>query len=135
MLKSEFESLAGIKVDGNTFWNIIDPMYMATNLNKNDFINILNLEALKSKDREPKLIKMRVRNRAGEAQTPNGAYYYIRWVKRVNVNIKTGRVIVAQITGEQADMLANEGNDLDLSTSYDLDYTQCEDINNYPIEL
>ena len=51
MLKHEFEELAKIEVSYDDYKNIIEPMYMATNLSKQDFINTLNLKrfALKSK--------------------------------------------------------------------------------------
>lgn len=51
MLKHEFEEMAKIEVSYDDYKNIIEPMYMATNLSKEDFINTLNLKrfALKSK--------------------------------------------------------------------------------------
>lgn len=51
MLKEEFEKIANIEVSLETYKNIIEPMYMATNLDKQTFVSILNLKAfaLKSK--------------------------------------------------------------------------------------
>lgn len=42
MLKAEFEALAGYKVSNADYKEIIEPMYMATTLNKAEFIACLN---------------------------------------------------------------------------------------------
>ena len=46
MMKHEFEALAGYEVTTETYDNIIEPMYMATNLTKREFIKTLNRKAL-----------------------------------------------------------------------------------------
>lgn len=64
MLKNEFEDLAKIEVSYEDYKNIIEPMYMATNLSKQDFINTLNLKrfALKSKKQLINELKMLVKD-------------------------------------------------------------------------
>ena len=42
MMKFEFEEIAGYKVTDEDYNNIIEPMYMATNLSKQDFVKTLN---------------------------------------------------------------------------------------------
>ena len=42
MMQNEFEKLAGYKVSTETYNNIIEPMYMASNLSKEEFIKTLN---------------------------------------------------------------------------------------------
>lgn len=44
-MHAEFERLAGYKVDLETYNCVIEPMYMATNLTKEDFIKCLNRKA------------------------------------------------------------------------------------------
>lgn len=40
MMKIEFEALAGYEVSVSDYDNIIEPMYMATNLNKAEFVKL-----------------------------------------------------------------------------------------------
>lgn len=40
MMKSEFEKLAGYEVSNSDYIEIIEPMYMATNLSKEEFIGV-----------------------------------------------------------------------------------------------
>ena len=51
MMKTEFEKIAGYEVSFDDYYNIIEPMYMATNLNKQEFVKTLNKArfALKTK--------------------------------------------------------------------------------------
>ena len=51
MMKIEFEALAGYEVSVSDYDNIIEPMYMATELNKAEFVKVNCKErfALKSR--------------------------------------------------------------------------------------
>lgn len=42
MMHSEFEALAGYEVSFEDYTNIIEPMYMATNLNKEEFVKCID---------------------------------------------------------------------------------------------
>lgn len=42
MMHKEFEQIAGYEVSYEDYTNIIEPMYMATNLNKQEFVKCLN---------------------------------------------------------------------------------------------
>jgi len=42
MMKHEFEEIAGYEVSFEDYNNIIEPMYMATNLSKQDFVQTIN---------------------------------------------------------------------------------------------
>lgn len=42
MMKHEFEALAGYEVSNEDYNNIIEPMYMATNLSKSDFVKCID---------------------------------------------------------------------------------------------
>ncbi|EOS40591.1 hypothetical protein C808_00646 [Lachnospiraceae bacterium M18-1] len=54
MMKHEFEALAGYEVSVSDYDNIIEPMYMATELSKEDFVKVICKErfafALKSRE-------------------------------------------------------------------------------------
>lgn len=61
MMKQEFEALAGYEVSTEDYNNIIEPMYMATNLGKADFVKCIDkkrfaLKPLKSIVKEMKKI-------------------------------------------------------------------------------
>ena len=45
MLQEEFEELAGYHVNTDVYHNIIEPMYMAVERSKKDFVKMLNPEA------------------------------------------------------------------------------------------
>lgn len=45
MMKHEFETLAGYEVTDEAYTNIIEPMYMATNLDKRAFVKLLDKKA------------------------------------------------------------------------------------------
>lgn len=45
MMWKEFEEIAGYEVEYETYTNVIEPMYMATNMSKYEFVNCLNKKA------------------------------------------------------------------------------------------
>lgn len=75
MMKEEFEKLAGYEVSYNDYVNIIEPMYMATDLNKVEFVKTINKKqfALKTRKQllnEIKKIALEYENNCGTT----GAY-------------------------------------------------------------
>lgn len=136
MMKQEFERLAKIEVTDETYSKVIEPMYLATNLSKQDFIKVLNLKALAApKVKEKNIKKMLVRDRSGYMKTPNGCYYHIEYVELVDVDIRTGKFIVKPLEDEDFQELVNEGKDLNLGYDYDFDYLNCIDTKKKPITL
>ena len=137
MMHKEFEQIAGIEVTYEDYTNIIEPMYMALNLSKQEFVKTLNLKFFT--DRMPKpeknIKRMLVRNRVGESKTPNGCYYYIEFVELVEVVIRTGKYVIKPLEEEDFQKLREEGRDLGYGYDYDMDYTQCVDTKKKPIEL
>ena len=137
MMWKEFEELAGYAVSFETYNNVIEPMYMATELSKQDFVKIINRKAVELKtERKPIYKKMKVRDMMGCDMTPNGCYYHIEWVDLVDVDIKTGKFVVRPLTDEEFRKLQKDGVMLDASSSYDFDYTRCIDkASKKPVEL
>jgi hypothetical protein len=137
MMKHEFERIAGYKVTVEDYENIIEPMYMATNLSKEDFAKTLNKKFFTDRlPKTPKNIKrMRVRNRMGSPTTPNGCYTYIEWVELIDVDIRTGKCIVKALEDEDLRKIAEQGNSLDTAYGFDMDYTRCVDTKKKPIAL
>ena len=136
MMHHEFEQIAGYEVSYEDYTNIIEPMYLATNLSKQDFVKTLNRKAFEKKAEPVEIIMyMRVRNRLGEMMTPNGCWYYVEPVNLVGADIKTGKIIVAPLTEKQISELRRRGCPIDTSASYDFDYTDCITANRKPVEL
>ena len=137
MMHKEFELIAGIEVTYEDYTKIIEPMYMAANLSKQEFVKTLNLKFFKNRMPKPEknIKKMLVRNKMGERKTPNGCYYYIEFVELVDVVISTGKYVIKPLEEEDFRNLRNQGRDLDYGYDYDMDYTQCVDTKKKPIEL
>jgi hypothetical protein len=136
MMKHEFEALAGYEVSTETYDNIIEPMYMATNLSKAEFVKTLNRKSFEQKkERKPLPMRMLVRDRGGYRMTPNGCWYHIQYVDLIDVDIKTGKYMVAPLSDEELAKIYKSGHSLDVSGYYDFDYTDCIDTKRKPIEL
>lgn len=91
MMKHEFEALAGYEVSREDYDNIIEPMYLATNLTKQEFVQTLNKKRFAIVKKE-KVKPVFVSN--GD-RTPNGCYVIGRWMMQIgkpDVNIKTGTI-------------------------------------------
>lgn len=90
MMKHEFETLAGYEVSREDYDNIIEPMYMATNLSKQDFVKTISkkrFQTVKKVEEKPVFISNGIK-------TPNGCYYLGRWMMLVgtpDTNIRTGK--------------------------------------------
>ena len=59
MMKHEFEAIAGYEVSVSDYDNIIEPMYMATNLNKAEFVKVISKERFALKSREELIQEMK----------------------------------------------------------------------------
>lgn len=135
MLKTEFEKIAGYKVSDESYYNVIEPMYYSVKLNKFDFVKSLNRKAFELKEtRKPCIKRMLVRDRMGYTKTPNGCYYHIQYVDMVDVDISTGKIIVAPLDDEILFELSRT-NSLDAAYDFDFDYTNCVDTQKNAITL
>ena len=56
MMQSEFEDLTGITVKWEDYHNIIEPMYIAADLPKQEFVKIINLDYFNQRPFEPYMI-------------------------------------------------------------------------------
>lgn len=59
MMKHEFETLAGYEVSVADYDNIIEPMYMATQLSKEEFVKVICKERFALKSREELIQEMK----------------------------------------------------------------------------
>ena len=96
----------------------------------------MNRKALEYKPvRKPNIKKMLIRDNAGFCKTPNGCYYHIEYVDMVDVQISTGKFVVAPLAEEVLNDIYMSGHSLDLAYDYDFDYKDCIDTKKKPIEL
>lgn len=137
MQKHEFERMAKIEVTDEVYETVIQPMYLATDLSKAEFIKVLNLRALAAqKPKKEKVIKaMLIRDRSWNFTTPNGCYYHIKRMELVDVDIRTGKFIVKPLEDEDLQKLRSEGKDLHYGYHFDFDYTRCADTGHNEIRL
>ena len=128
MMWKEFEELAGYEVSFDTYEKVIEPMYMATDLSKADFVKVINRKAVELKrERKPMYRKIKVRDMTGCDMTPNGCYFHVEWVDLIDVDIKTGKYIVRALEDKDFEALRKEKVAFDSynAYSYDFDYTEC----------
>jgi len=59
MMKHEFETIAGYEVSANDYYNIIEPMYMATNLDKSEFVKVIDKKRFALKTRKQMQTEMK----------------------------------------------------------------------------
>lgn len=120
MMKQEFEKLANIEVTEETYTTVIEPMYSATNLSKQDFIKTLNLKFFKKNTIKQIIVKsISITDRSGCRKTPNGCYYHVEYVELVDIDIASGKVLVRKLSEENKRKLIEQGIDLNLSYNYD----------------
>lgn len=130
MMYEEFVNISGLNVSYEDYTNIVEPMYMSTVMSKQEFIKFISpsVKALvKSYPKEKTIRKMLVRDKSGFKTTPNNCWYHIEYVELINIDIKTGKYIVAPLDDADYEELSRQGKDLDKSSTYDFDYTECLD--------
>ena len=102
MMKHEFEAIAGYEVSTEDYEKIIEPMYMATNLSKAEFVKTISKKrfaVVKKEEEKPVFI-------SSGNRTPNRCYYVGRWMIQIGnpeTNIKTGKTTfkVRETTAEE----------------------------------
>lgn len=116
MMKHEFEQIAGYEVSWEDYNNIIEPMYMATNLSKEEFVKTLSKKrfaVIRKFEEKPVFIST-------GSKTPNGCYFMGRWKMLIGqeTNIRTGKTTftVRETTWEEQRQIG-----WDRWLSYDID--------------
>lgn len=91
MMKHEFEEIAGYEVTTEDYEKIIEPMYMATNLTKQEFVKTISKKRfaiVKKEEEKPVFV-------SNGKRTPNGCYVVGRWMIQIGkpqVSIRTGKI-------------------------------------------
>ena len=138
MMKQEFEALAGYEVSTEDYNNIIEPMYLATDLSKQDFVKTISKKrfAVKKENRPALGYKaMGIANANGYEWTPNGCWRFVQYVAVEDIDIKTGRYVVRKLTEAEADELKAIGRDLTMTSYNELETWQCIDKKHHPVSM
>lgn len=107
MMYSEFCKMSGCKLSYKAYAEKFEPMYMALEMDKREFIDFM-LPTIKEEARKESKVR-EVEERRNQklvfvsdgAKTPNGCYYLGGFYKLVGCDIKTGKMLVRELTGEE----------------------------------
>lgn len=106
MTRKEFESIAGVGVDVITYNQIIEPMYLASGLDKYDFIKYIDKSIFEKK-------KIKVDLPIGEIEGEPMTLYYIyncaEIVKHSDPNNPVTKNTVDEVTHKLYEALDDEG--------------------------
>lgn len=134
MTRAEFEELVGRKVTAEQY-KAFETLYMESNLCKQEFVKSIKGLLKSIPESKPKVIMRMKMTVNGYDTTPNGAWYFIKYVELVDINIATGKKVVKELEEKDYKKLSAEGRDLNLSKWYDFNYTDCVDENGKAIEM
>jgi hypothetical protein len=86
MFKEEFEKLAGYKVTRLDYFRIIEPMYMATKLNKEEFVKVINRKEFETTPEKEALDKIRLYAEEYRNNAKNDGKFFI--TKEFNIMVE-----------------------------------------------
>ena len=103
MLHSEFCALSKCEISYKAYKEGFEPLYMAMDIDKRSFVKMV-LPAIKEvakKEEEEARKRQKLLFVSDGTKTPNGCYYFGEFVKLVNVDIPTGKVVVRELTDDE----------------------------------
>lgn len=107
MMHEEFEKITGLEISYRDYSEVIEPMYSALSMDKFRFCEMIKPTAkvmAKKYAEERKAAEMNAQRLvfvSDGTKTPNGAYFVGGFFKLVGCDIKTGKVIVRNLTDEE----------------------------------
>lgn len=126
MMKEEFEKLVGRTFTSEQYY-IINDMYMTSSLDKETFARRIKPVVLTfpEVERIKTIRKVNIPNDYGYTKTPNGCYYFIKYVELIDVDIASGKYVVKDLSEADIKKLKHSGVDVYYSSSYDFSYENC----------
>lgn len=103
MLHSEFCKIAKCEISYKAYKEAFEPLYMTMDVDKASFVKML-LPAIKEvakKEEEEARKRQKLIFVSDGRKTPNGCYYLGDFVKLVDVDIPTGKVVVRELTDDE----------------------------------
>lgn len=107
MMYNEFCEISGQEVSFKAYSEKFEPMYMALGMDKREFINFLmpTIKEVARQERKVREAEERKNQKlvfvSDGTKTPNGAYFFGGFFKLVGCDIKTGKVVVRNLTDEE----------------------------------
>lgn len=77
MMKHEFEALAGYEVSNDDYNNVIEPMYMATNMTKQEFVKVIDRKRFdfRAKEKAEKKAMIKAMKEIAEERAQNCEHF------------------------------------------------------------
>jgi uncharacterized protein YlxW (UPF0749 family) len=117
MMKYEFEAIAGYEVSLEDYENVIEPMYMATELSKVDFVKCIDRKRFEvKKQKSPELVRMEQEIKEEIKTLKEEIKWYQQRIEQCNeyykldndkawkVNIKNYRMTIQSMKNRIADL-------------------------------
>ena len=103
MLHSEFCKIAKCEISYKAYKEAFEPLYMTMDVDKRFFVEMLlpSIKEVAKKEEEEARKKQKLIFVSDGTKTPNGCYYLGEFVKMVDVDIPTGKVIVRELTDNE----------------------------------
>lgn len=103
MLHSEFCKIAKCEISYEAYKQAFEPLYMTMDVDKRSFVKML-LPAIKEvakREEEEARKRQKLIFVSDGTKTPNGCYYNGEFVKLVDVDIPTGKIVVRELTDDE----------------------------------
>lgn len=109
MMHSEFCEISGQMVSYKIYSEKFEPMYLALDMNKQEFVKFM-MPVIKDVAKREKAACEAEEHKQQKlvfvsdgSRTPNGCYYYGRFYKLTGCDIRTGMALVRELTEEEYD--------------------------------
>jgi len=98
MMKQEFEKIAKRTVTDEQY-KAIEALYMESDLDKYEFVKSIKgmLKSIAEPKHEYKVVRVSVTDNSGCEYTPNGCYIHTIKAEVIDVDIKTGKVLLRKV--------------------------------------
>lgn len=103
MLHSEFCKIAKCEISYEAYKQAFEPLYMTMDIDKYAFVKMMSsaIKTVAQREIEQERKNQKLIFVSDGTKTPNGCYFNGEFVKLVNVDIPTGKVIVRELTDDE----------------------------------
>lgn len=103
MLHFEFCKIAKCEISYEAYKQGFEPLYMTMDIDKYAFVKMMSsaIKTVAKREAEQERKNQKLIFVSDGTKTPNGCYYLGEFVKMVDVDIPTGKVIVRELTDDE----------------------------------
>lgn len=103
MLHSEFCKIAKCEISYKAYKEAFEPLYMTMDIDKYAFVKMMSsaIKTVAKREMEQERKNQKLIFVSDGTKTPNGCYYNGEFVKLVNVDIPTGKIVVRELTDDE----------------------------------